>query len=284
MINRIKTYFLLGVLSVIFIIIGSFFGKSGMIIALIFAFVLNWFSYFFSDRLVLAMYRAKEIPENSYPFLHRIVEELSMNAGIPKPKIYIIPSQTPNAFATGRDPNRASVAVTEGILDLLNENELKGVLAHEISHVKHRDILVATVAATIAAAITFIANMLRWAAFFGGIGGDDDREGNILGLIGILLFAILAPIAAMIIQLAISRSREYLADEGGAKLCGNPLYLANALRKLAEGVRHSPMRSANPATSHLFIVNPFSGKNIINLFSTHPPIEERIRRLEKMVI
>ncbi|MCD6408338.1 zinc metalloprotease HtpX [bacterium] len=284
MINRIKTYFLLGVLSVIFIIIGSFFGKSGMIIALIFAFALNWFSYFFSDKLVLAMYRAREIPENSYPSLHRMVEELSMNAGIPKPKIYIIPSQTPNAFATGRDPNHASVAVTEGILDLLNENELKGVLAHEISHVKHRDILIATVAATIAAAITFIANMLRWAAFFGGIGGDDDREGNILGLIGMLLFAILAPIAAMIIQLAISRSREYLADEGGAKLCGNPLYLANALRKLAEGVRNSPMRSANPATSHLFIVNPFSGKNIINLFSTHPPIEERIRRLEKMVI
>jgi len=284
MINRIKTYFLLGVLSVIFIIIGSFFGKSGMIIALIFAFVLNWFSYFFSDKLVLAMYRAREITENSYPSLHRMVEELSMNAGIPKPKIYIIPSQTPNAFATGRDPNHASVAVTEGILDLLNENELKGVLAHEISHVKHRDILIATVAATIASAITFIANMLRWAAFFGGIGGDDDREGNILGLIGMLLFAILAPIAAMVIQLAISRSREYLADEGGAKLCGNPLYLANALRKLAEGVRNSPMRSANPATSHLFIVNPFSGKNIINLFSTHPPIEERIRRLEKMVI
>lgn len=283
MMNRIKTYFLLGILSVIFILIGSFFGRSGMIIALIFAFALNWFSYFFSDKLVLAMYRAKELPQNSYPSLHRIVEELAMNAGIPKPKIYIVPSETPNAFATGRDPKHASVAVTEGILDLLNENELKGVLAHEISHVKHRDILVATVAATIATGITFIANMLRWAAFFGAV-GDDDREGNILEIIGIILFSILAPIAAMIIQLAISRSREYLADESGARLCGNPLYLASALRKLAEGVKYSPMKSANPGTSHLFIVNPFSGKNLINLFSTHPPIEERIKRLEKMAL
>jgi len=284
MINRIKTYFLLGLLSIIFILIGSFFGKQGMIIALILALGLNWFSYFFSDKLVLAMYRAKEVPENAYPQLHRIVEELAVKGKIPKPKIYIIPSATPNAFATGRDPNHAAVAVTEGIMEILDENELKGVLGHELSHIKHRDILIATVAATIAAAITFIANMLRWAAFFGGIGGDDDREGNILGLAGIILFAILAPIAAMIIQLAISRSREYLADEGGAELCGNPLYLANALKKLSEGVKRIPMKTSNPSTSHLFIVNPFSGKSLINLFSTHPPTEERIKRLENMAI
>ena len=284
MINRIKTYFLLGLLTVLFILIGSFFGKQGMIIALVLALGLNWFSYFFSDKLVLAMYRAKEVPENAYPQLHRIVEELAVKGKIPKPKIYIIPSATPNAFATGRDPNHAAVAVTEGIMEILDENELKGVLGHELSHIKHRDILIATVAATIAAAITFIANMLRWAAFFGGIGGDDDREGNILGLVGIILFAMLAPIAAMIIQLAISRSREYLADEGGAKLCGNPLYLANALKKLSEGVKNTPMQTANPSTSHLFIVNPFSTKGLVNLFSTHPPIEERIRRLENMAI
>ncbi len=284
MINRIKTYFLLGLLTILFILIGSFFGKNGMIIALILAIGLNWFSYFFSDKIVLAMYRAKEVSENDYPQLHRIVEELAVKGKIPKPKIYIIPSSTPNAFATGRDPNHAAVAVTEGIMEILDENELKGVLGHELSHIKHRDILIATVAATIAAAITFIANMLRWAAFFGGIGGDDDREGNILGIVGIILFAILAPIAAMIIQLAISRSREYLADEGGVKLCGNPLYLANALKKLSEEVKRTPMQAANPSTSHLFIVNPFSTKGLVNLFSTHPPIEERIRRLENMAI
>lgn len=284
MANRIKTYFLLGLLTVLFVFIGSLFGKNGMIIAFIIAIGLNWFSYFFSDKIVLAMYRAKETTESSYPQLHRIVEELAVNAGIPKPKIYIIPSETPNAFATGRDPNHAAVAVTEGIMSLLNENELKGVLGHELTHVKNRDILISTVAATIAGAITLIARMIQWAAIFGGFGGDDDRDGNIFSLIAMLIFAILAPIAAIIIQLAISRSREYLADEGGAKICGNPLYLANALRKLSEGVKAVPMRTANPSTSHLFIVNPFSGKSLINLFSTHPPIEERIKRLENMAI
>lgn len=284
MVNRIKTYFLLGLLTVLFVFIGSLFGKNGMIIAFIIAIGLNWFSYFFSDKIVLAMYRAKETTESSYPQLHRIVEELAVNAGIPKPKIYIIPSETPNAFATGRDPNHAAVAVTEGIMSILNENELKGVLGHELTHVKNRDILISTVAATIAGAITLIARMIQWAAIFGGFGGDDDRDGNIFSLIAMLIFAILAPIAAIIIQLAISRSREYLADEGGAKICGNPLYLANALRKLSEGVKAVPMRTANPSTSHLFIVNPFSGKSLINLFSTHPPIEERIKRLENMAI
>ena len=283
MVNRIKTYFLLGILSVILVFLGGMFGKNWLIISLIFAFALNWVSYFYSDKIVLAMYRAREISYSEAPAIHRIVEELAQTAGIPKPKIYLIPSSTPNAFATGRDPAHASVAVTEGILDLLTEEELKGVLSHELTHIKNRDILVATVAATIAAAITFIARMVQWAAIFGGV-GDDEREGGIFGLLALLLFAILAPIAALIIQLAISRSREYMADEGGAKICGNPLYLASALRKLAYGVKRNPMRNVNPSTSHLFIVNPFSAKTIFTLFSTHPPLEERIKRLERMVI
>jgi heat shock protein HtpX len=284
MANRIKTYFLLGILTVILIWIGGFFGKEGLIIALIFAFFLNWFSYFFSDKIILAMYRAREIKENEEPYLHSLVAQLAQNAGIPKPKIYIINSSTPNAFATGRNPDNAVVALTTGILQLLDENELKGVISHELTHIKNRDILIATIAATIAGAITFLARMLQYMAFFGSMDRDDRRSGNIFELTAILLFAILAPIAALIIQLAISRSREYLADEGGAKISGNPLYLANALRKLAYGVKRNPLRTANPATSHLFIVNPFSGNTLFALFSTHPPIEERIRRLESMVI
>jgi heat shock protein HtpX len=284
MANRIKTYFLLGILTVILIWIGGFFGKEGLIIALIFAFFLNWFSYFFSDKIILAMYRAREIKENEEPYLHSLVAQLAQNVGIPKPKIYIINSSTPNAFATGRNPDNAVVALTTGILQLLDENELKGVISHELTHIKNRDILIATIAATIAGAITFLARMLQYMAFFGSMDRDDRRSGNIFELTAILLFAILAPIAALIIQLAISRSREYLADEGGAKISGNPLYLANALRKLAYGVKRNPLRTANPATSHLFIVNPFSGNTLFALFSTHPPIEERIRRLESMVI
>ncbi|MGC8976311.1 MAG: zinc metalloprotease HtpX [Candidatus Ratteibacteria bacterium] len=281
--NRIKTYLLLGILTVILVWIGGFFGRGGLITALIFAFLLNWISYFFSDKIVLAMYRAREIKENEDPYLHSIVAFLSQNAGIPKPKIYIINSQTPNAFATGRNPDNAVIALTTGILELLNENELKGVISHELSHIKNRDILVATIAATIAGAITFLARMLQYMAYFGAMDSDERREGNIFGIAALLLFAILAPIAALIIQLAISRSREYLADEDGAKISGNPLYLANALRKLAYGVKRYPMVNANPSTSSLFIVNPFSGKSILNLFSTHPPIEERIKRLESMV-
>jgi len=195
------------------------------------------------------------------------------------PKLYVVPSATPNAFATGRDPNHAAVAVTSGILDILTENELKGVLAHELGHVKDRDILIATVAATIAGAITMLARMMM---FFGG-GSGNRRQGNIIGVLGMIVLLVLAPIAAMIIQMAISRSREYLADEEGAKLAGNPSYLANALRKLAEGVRRAPMNGSNTATAHMFIVSPFSGKTLMTLFSTHPPVEERIRRLENLV-
>lgn len=280
--NRIRTYFLLGILTGIFVVIGSFFGKEGMYIAFFIALLMNWISYFFSDKIVLAMYRAKEVTPEEAPGLYRIVGELTQKASLPMPKIYIIPSATPNAFATGRDPAHAAVAVTGGIMEILNENELKGVLAHELGHIKNRDILIATVAATIAGAITMLARMLQWAAFLGG-GRDDRRQGNIFTLVAMLAFAILAPIAAMIVQMAISRGREYMADEDGAKLAGNPMYLANALRKLAAGVRTRPMNNANPSTAHMFIVSPFSGRSILNLFSTHPPIEERIRRLESMI-
>ncbi|MCM8830395.1 MAG: zinc metalloprotease HtpX, partial [Candidatus Omnitrophica bacterium] len=279
---RIRTYFLLGILTVIFVLIGSFFGKEGMYIAFFIALALNWISYFFSDKIVLAMYRARQATPEESPSLYRIVGELTQKASLPMPKIYIIPSATPNAFATGRDPAHSAVAVTSGIMEILNENELKGVLAHELGHIKNRDILVATVAATIAGAITMLARMLQWAAILGG-GRDDRRQGNIFTLVAMLAFAILAPIAAIIVQMAISRGREYIADEDGAKLAGNPMYLAEALRKLAMGVKARPMNNANPSTAHMFIVNPFSGRSILTLFSTHPPIEERIKRLESMM-
>ncbi len=282
MINTIKTYFLLGILTVIFVLIGSFFGRTGMYIAFFIALAINWFSYFFSDRLVLAIHRAKEITYNDMPSLHNAVSELTQKEGLPMPKLYLIPSDTPNAFATGRDPKHSAVAVTSGILNLLTENELKGVLSHELSHIKHRDILIATIAATFAVAITMLARMMQWAAILGG-GGDDNRGGNVLGLVGMLAFAILAPIAAMLVQFAISRSREYLADEGGARMTGRPGDLADALRKISAGVSRAPMRNANPATAHMFIIAPFSGKAMLALFSTHPPVEERIRRLENLV-
>jgi heat shock protein HtpX len=279
MANRMKTFFLLGLLTVLLVLIGSIWGRQGAIIAFIAALAMNWISYFFSDKIVLAMYRAKPITYNEAPAIHNIVAELTQKAGLPMPKLYVVPSATPNAFATGRDPNHAAVAVTSGILDLLTENELKGVLAHELGHVKDRDILIATVAATIAGAITMLARMMM---FFGG-GSGNRRQGNIIGVLGMIVLLVLAPIAAMIIQMAISRSREYLADEEGAKLAGNPSYLANALRKLAEGVRRAPMNGSNTATAHMFIVSPFSGKTLMTLFSTHPPVEERIRRLENLV-
>lgn len=279
--NQFRTFILLAVLTALFVLIGDALGGTGgMVIALIFAGVMNFMAYWFSDRIVLAMYRAREVKEEEAPELYAIVRELCQRAKLPMPRVYIVPSQTPNAFATGRSPHHAAVAVTQGILQLLSWEELKGVLGHELAHVKHRDILIQTVAATVAGAIVMIARIGQWALIFGGFGGDDND--NPLGAIGAIALLIIAPIAAFLVQMAISRSREYYADEGGARFCGQPLYLANALRKLEQGVQRQPMREANPATAHMFIVNPLRGKGMMSLFSTHPPTEKRIARLEAM--
>ncbi len=281
--NQLKTFIFLAVLTVLFILIGDLIGgRSGMIIAFIFAVIMNFLAYWFSDKIVLAMYRARQVSEAEAPQLYRIVRTLCQRANLPMPRIYIIPSATPNAFATGRSPKHAAVAVTEGILKLLNEEELMGVLGHELAHVKHYDILIQTVAATIVGAITLLARWGQWALIFGGFGGDRDEDNNPIGMIMAIIMLIIIPIAAVLIQLAISRAREYYADEEGARICGNPLYLANALRKLAYGVERIPMEDANPGTAHMFIVNPLKGSGMLSLFSTHPPIEERIRRLEEM--
>jgi len=279
--NQAKTFFLMVVLTVIFVAIGSMIGgSSGAYIAFSIAVVMNFVSYWFSDRIVLAMYRAKQVSENEAPQLYATIASLAQKASIPMPKVYIIENDSPNAFATGRDPSHGVVAVTTGITRILSRNELEGVLAHEISHIKHRDILIQSVAATLAGAITMIANIARFAAFFGGSHSDDDEGGG--NIFSVIIFSMIAAFAAMLIQLAISRSREYLADDGGARLSGNPLFLSGALKKLHAGVAHTPMNDANPSTAPLFIVNPFSAKGILSLFSTHPPIEERIKRLEDM--
>jgi heat shock protein HtpX len=284
-VNTLKTTFFLTLMTVLLVGVGKLLGgNNGMVMAFIFAMIMNGISYWFSDKIVLAMYRAQRVTEAEAPELYNVTQGLASRAGMPMPKVYIIESDTPNAFATGRNPEHAAVAATTGILRLLNREELTGVLAHELSHIRHRDILISTVAATIAGAISMLANIAQWGLMFGGFGGRrDDRDAGPLGLIGMLVTIILAPLAAMLIQMAVSRSREYAADEGGAKLCGNPLSLANALRKLHAGVQRFPMRDANPATAHLFIVNPFTSGGLVNLFSTHPPIEERIARLEGMV-
>ena len=280
--NQFKTYILMALLTALLVWIGYVVGgRDWAIIALCFAAVMNFSVYWFSDRIVLKMYRAQEVTEAEEPGLHRIVRELALRGGLPMPKVYIIPKDAPNAFATGRNPQHAAVAVTTGIKQLLTEEELKGVLAHELSHIRHRDILIGTVAASIAGAIGMIASMARFGAIFGGLGGDNREGGGIAQLIAILVLTTLASLAAILIQLAISRSREYHADEGGAKLAGNPLYLARALAKLDAGAQRIPMQ-VNPSTAHMFIVNPLRGKGIQSLFSTHPPIEERIRRLEEM--
>jgi len=281
--NQAKTFFLMVVLTVIFVAIGSMIGgSSGAYIAFSIAVVMNFVSYWFSDRIVLAMYRAKQVSENEAPQLYATIASLAQKASIPMPKVYIIENDSPNAFATGRDPSHGVVAVTTGIMRILSRNELEGVLAHEISHIKHRDILIQSVAATLAGAITMIANIARFAAFFGGSHSDDDEGGGGGNIFSIIIFSMIAAFAAMLIQLAISRSREYLADDGGARLSGNPLFLSGALKKLNAGVARTPMNDANPSTAPLFIVNPFSAKGILSLFSTHPPIEERIKRLEDM--
>ncbi|MCL5408995.1 MAG: zinc metalloprotease HtpX [Candidatus Omnitrophica bacterium] len=275
---KFKSVFLLGVLSVLLIWIGSYWGENGIIIAFVFALAMNAFSYFKGDKLVLKMSHAREVSEKEAPDLYHLVGEVVSVAGLPMPKIYIIPNDSPNAFATGRDPQHASIAFTHGILDLLNKDELKGVIGHELSHVKNRDILIATIAATIASAISMIGFMVRWGAIFGGLGGRNEDE-NIVSLV---VLGILLPLSATMIQLAISRNREYLADETGAKFCGNPLFLANALRKISRGIAREPMNNANPATTHLYIMNPFTKKSMLSLFATHPPTEERIKRLESM--
>ena len=276
----LKTTFLMALLAGLLVAAGSLIGgQSGATIALMFALVMNLGAYWFSDKIVLAMYHAKQVTEAEAPELHSMVRTLATKAQIPMPKVYIIDTPTPNAFATGRNPQHAAVAVTTGILKILNREELTGVMAHELSHVLHRDILISTVAATFGGAISYLAHMAQWAMIFGG-GNRDDREGT--NPIGTLLVILVAPIAAMLIQLAISRSREYSADEGGAGLVGNPLALASALRKIHQGVQQIPME-ANPATAHMFIMSPLTGGGITKLFSTHPPVEERIARLEAMV-
>lgn len=278
--NRFKTAVLLTALTLLMVALGNAMGgRGGMMIAFMIACGMNIFSYWFSDKIVLRMYGAQEITEHDNPTFYGIVRRLASKAGMPMPKVYIIPSETPNAFATGRNPDHAAVAATQGIMRILSAEELEGVMAHELSHVAHRDILISTIAATLAGAISMIANMLQWGAIFGA--GRDDEEGG-GGMIGALAMAIIAPIAAMLIQMAVSRSREYMADEGGAKLCGRPLALAQALRKLDTASRMLPMHEARPATAHMFIVNPLTGGGIARLFSTHPPMEERIARLEQM--
>ncbi len=278
-INTLKTTFFLAVLSVLFIFIGSILGgQNGATMALVMAGVMNIGAYWFSDKIVLAMYRAKQVTEREAPELYGVVRELTMRAALPMPKVYIMDNPAPNAFATGRNPEHAAVAVTTGILSLLSRDELAGVVAHELAHIKNRDILISTVAATIAGAISYLSHMASWGLMFGG-GRRDDEDRNPLGSVVAIAVMILAPIAAMLIQMAISRSREYKADESGAAICGNPLSLAGALKKLHAGSRRIPM-AANPATAHMFIVSPLTGGGMLSLFSTHPPIEERIARLE----
>ncbi len=275
--NTFKTAFLLTLLTLLLMFIGRFFGgQNGMLLALVFAAVMNFISYFYSDKIALAMYRAQPVTREELPRAYAAVERLTQKIGIPMPKIYVIPNESPNAFATGRNPQHASVAVTQGILNLLTDEELEGVLAHELGHVNNRDILISSVAATVAGAITMLASMGRFAMIFGGMGGDrDDRRG---GGLGALLMLILAPIAASLIQLAVSRSREYQADATGAHFTGNPYALASALGKLDAYSRRLPMQ-ATPSTAHLFIIQPFLGMSFGSLFSTHPPIAKRIERL-----
>lgn len=279
--TRVRTTLLLVLLTVLILWIGRMLGgQNGMIIALILAAVMNIGSYWFSDKIVLGMYRAQPIDEHQAPEIYRIVRDLAMEADMPMPRVYLIPEETPNAFATGRNPQNAVVAVTEGLVHILTKQEIRGVIAHEMGHIKNRDILVSSIAATLAGAIMVLADMARWGAIFGGFRGDDDEGGG--GILGMIVLSILAPIAAMLIQMAISRSREYLADETGARLAHNPESLARALEKLAVASERIPMQDAKPSTAHLFIVNPLTGSSIMNLFSTHPPIHERIRRLRSM--
>ncbi len=279
--NMFKTAILLAVLTAMLVLIGGAIGgEQGMLIAFVLAFAMNFMSYWFSDKIVLAMYRAQPIAEAQAPGLYAVVRRLATRAGIPMPRVYMIPTDTPNAFATGRSPEHAAIAVTEGVMRILDDDELEGVLAHELSHVKNRDVLISTIAATMAGAITYLAHMAQWAAMFGGARRDDD-EGGGSNPFALILMAVVAPIAAMLVQLAVSRAREFQADATGARLAGRTWGLAKALEKLERASQVAPM-DANPATAHLFIVNPLRGQALMRLFSTHPPIEERIARLRAM--
>jgi heat shock protein HtpX len=282
--NTLKTTALLAALTVLFIMIGGMVGgEQGMVVAFLVAGVMNFVSYWWSDRIVLWMYGAQEVTEAEAPEFHALVRRLAQRAGLPMPRVYIIPTDTPNAFATGRNPDHAAVAATEGILRLLTPDELEGVIGHELGHVRNRDILISTVAATMAGAIMMLARMAQWAAIFGGGRSSEDDEGGATGIIGMLLLAIVAPLAAMLIQMAISRAREYQADATGAQISRKPWALADALEKLERAATALPL-DANPATAHLFIVNPLRGMSLLNLFSTHPPTEERVARLRSMRI
>lgn len=278
--NTVKTVLFLGLLTGILLGVGYLFGPYGLVIGLVFAVLLNFLSYFFSAKIVLWMYKAKEVSKHDKPELHVMIEEIAKLAHIPKPKVYLVKSANPNAFATGRNPKHAAVAVTTGILDLLNKEELQGVLAHEISHVKNRDILIASIAATLAGVISFIGAMARWGAIFGALGGSD--EDNNGGILGFLVLGIITPIMAFLIQMAISRAREYQADESAARLLGTGEGLVKALRKLEEGVKEHPMRQESTAGASLFIVNPFSWKGFMTMLSTHPATDDRVKRLHGM--
>jgi heat shock protein HtpX len=280
--NRLKTLVLLATLTALVIWAGQALGgQSGLALAFVFALAMNFGAYWFSDRIVLRMYGAVEVTAGQAPGLLQTVRNLALRAGLPMPRVYLIPELAPNAFATGRNPQNAAVAVTEGLLQALNREELEAVVAHELGHIKNRDTLIMTVAATLAGAISSLANMAMFGSLFGGRGGDEEEDSNPMGgLLGVLL----APIAATLIQSAISRSREFLADEAAARISGNPLALAGALRKIETWSRQVPMEQATPATAHLFIANPFSGGGMLQLFSTHPPTEERIARLERMAL
>jgi heat shock protein HtpX len=282
--NGFRTTMLLAALTALVVWIGHIFGgPNGAVMALIIAGAMNFFSYWFSDKIVLKMYGGQQITANDDPELYGLVQELAGRGGLPMPKVYIIPDESPNAFATGRNPQHAAVAVTQGIRRILTKRELAGVLGHELSHVKNRDILIGSIAATLAGAISYLAQMAQWAAIFGG--GSRDREEGGSNIFGLLFMMIVAPLAAMLIQMAVSRSREYMADAGGAKISGDPLALASALRKLHMGVQNIPMEASpatQNATAHMFIVSPLSGGSFASLFSTHPAMEERIRRLEAM--
>jgi len=281
--NQLKTALLLVALTVLLVLVGRLlFGDAGTVTFLLIAIVMNGVAYWYSDRIALGSARAREVSPAEAPMLYRLADRLAIQYQVPRPRVYVSPDPSPNAFATGRNPSHAAICVNEGLLQILNEEELYGVLAHEFGHVRNRDILISSVVAVLAGTITLIANIAQWGMIFGGYGGRDDREQGAGGAIAALLTIILAPIAALLIQLAVSRSREYEADRTGAEVSGDPLALASALRKLERATQVVPSQTAQPAFAHLYIVNPLSGQTLAGLFSTHPPIEERIRRLEEM--